>query len=65
MGKTEKVIRNLLTSDWKDELKKLPKYQKKEIFYASKIIKQIEFFKFDVISLLQLKKELRKIIGNK
>ena len=62
MTNTEKEIIRVLSGNWKEQLRKLPKYQIKEIIKSLKIYKHLEYFKWDAISFSKLKKELKKII---
>ena len=60
----DKGLRNILTGDWRNAVKKLPKYQLKEIDKALKIHSKLMSFKFATISFRQLKKDLKGIIEN-
>ena len=59
---TKQEIKNILTGDYAQDIKLLPKYQKKEIKKAIQIYRQLEYYKFAVITFTELKKELRLII---
>jgi hypothetical protein len=57
-----KKLEKIFSGTWKDDLKNLPKYQKDEILKASKILKEIERYKFDTITFNELKNNLRSLI---
>ena len=58
----EKDLVRKFTGSWEDDLKKLPKYQRKEIVRAMQVKKAVEMFSFGIYSLDGLSQELRKII---
>lgn len=62
---TTKNLASILTGSWKDEVKKLPKYQRKELVYAGTLYGVIDRFKFGIIDKKQLRQQLSEIIKTK
>ena len=56
-----KTLQSLLSGAWKDELKRLPKYQKRELNKVIKVNQQIDNFKYGIITFVELKRRLRKL----
>lgn len=61
MSTHKKALTNILTGSWKDDLKKLPQYQKKLINQTVKVNSLVEKYKFDVIDFEQLVNGLHDI----
>lgn len=55
----------IFTGSWKDEVKKLPKYQRKELVYAGKLYGIIDRFKFGIINKKQLRQQISELIKTK
>lgn len=60
-----KILAGILTQTWQNELLKLPKYQRREIAKAAKIMKTVDRIKFGFITIPELRKQLAEIIKAK